>query len=153
MFTLSLQSHAQGYWERGSELVTEIKPGVKYLLQNPWSTSPHYLSGTTATAYPSEEAIYVFEEAGVTSEQYQLYRLKQAFTGEYLEDPDYSGGMVTMTKSVTRAFVFTALPGEPIVSTTVVDGKEVATQEWIDANPRSKYEPMNQNFENVFVFL
>ena len=152
MLTLSLQGKAQGYWERGSEIVTEIKPGVKYLLQNPWSSSPHYLSGTTATANPSDEAIYVFEEAGVSSEQYQLYRLKQAFTGEYLEDPDYSGGKVTMTKSVSRAFVFTALPGEPVVATTVVDGKTVATQEWIDANPRTKYEPMEQSFENVFVF-
>lgn len=100
-----------------------------------------------------DETIYNFETAGEDKDGHQCYRLKQVKTGAYLEDPDLSKGVVNMTQSVARAFVFTALPGVPVVSTEDLDGdgKKETTEAWKEADVRTKYEPMDQSFENVFV--
>lgn len=155
LFAFSLQSKAQGYWNRGTEPVTEIKAGTNYILQDPWTGNNHHLCGTTCSGNTQDETIYNFVDAGTTDDGLQLYRLKQIATGKYLEDPDLSGGKVSMTDAVARAFVFTALPGVPIDSRIDTDGDgkdDTTTEEWTNGDPRTKYEPTDQTFENVFVF-
>ena len=153
-FAYSVQTYAQGYWEITGEPVAAIEPGVNYVLQSPWGADPLYLSGTGVAKNTTDATLYNFETAGKTEDGIQLYRLKQVSTGLYLEDPKLSGGTVVMTASVTRAYIFSALIGKAVDSAVDLDGdgtEETLTEEWNNADPRTRYDPLDQVFENVFV--
>lgn len=145
------QANAQKYYNRASDPATEIVPGTQYMLQNPWVGEYQMLSGTGTTSQATEETLYEFVDTGKKdADGNTLYYLKQSSTGLYLENPDLSNGKVSMTESVARAFVFTALKGEGIAT---FKENEQETEEWKAGDIRKKYWTTANNtvHENVFV--
>ena len=151
---------AQRFYQRVEDdlFASEIIPGTDYLLQNPWTTDYHYLNGTGTLNHAEEHTVYNFEVVGEDEDGNLTYRLKQKVTGEYLENPDLSGGKVSMTADAGRAYVFTALKGEPVPSRIDSNGdnqlndQDAMNPDWTKGDVRKIYDPMDSQFQDVFVF-
>ena len=96
------------YWNLDGDPVTSVTPETNYVLKNAYvASNDAYIDGGSISTTITTDNIYQFEEVGTDADGYVTYRLKHVSTGEYLQDPEASNGIVTTTALTSRAYLFT----------------------------------------------
>lgn len=151
----SVSLNAQvSYYAIEGDAVTEVEPETDYALKNAIvASSDAYVTGTSVSTMLTEDNAYQFEEFGTDDEGYTVYRLKKTTTGEYLEDPDISGGTIAMTTIPGRAFKFTVFTAvvHDTVSTEYLQNPDVEIRSFLYNTTVSDATPVvlcNVNYAN-----
>lgn len=103
------------YYEPEAEHVVTIEPGQDYVVRSThYMDENYYINDTEFSSSATDKAIMQFEVVGTADDGSTTYLLKQAKTGLYLENPDVSSDLstITWTASKARAWVFTAKQAE-----------------------------------------